>query len=275
MQKGKIAIGLLGFFLVGAFMSSAGCSSSDSGSNGEGTLDTLFIRPNADESQDVDIYFGYADSATTLGNWGNMNGGLRPCASAGAYDNNTIYRMLIRFDLSSVPSSAEVLSARLTLVPDGWYVKEDKGTVTLLAHQMLKSWKEGKGKAGCTDHPSVENADSIDGATGQDRYWTSNSSARWNEYGVALDNKDAKSVVAGRVRIPYKDSDNVNMDITDMVAGWVENSSSNEGMLIRDSAEFVGAGIGNNSNYTSFPYFYSGEAADSTVRPMLRVIIRK
>lgn len=236
-------------------------------------VDTILIRPNASESQDADIYFAYDNSTTNLGNWGNMNGGQRPCSSAGAYDKNTIYRTLIRFDVASyVSPSSEIVSADLILTPQGWYTKTGEPDVTLYAYQLLKTWKEGTGSAGCTEAPSENNSESVDGVTGRDRYWTEDASAEWNEIGVALDDKDAVSTKASSVTLSYGSLNAVDFSITELVSSWVKDATTNKGLLIRNKDEFSGP---SGDTYQSYPRFYSGEAEKASNRPLLRIIIKK
>lgn len=247
-------------------------SSQMQSSSAETVLDTILIRPDASESQDADIYFSYDGGAPWVGPYGNKNSGYRRCASAGAYDGRTIYRTLIRFGLDSIPSSVEVVSADLVLTPQGWYEKNADSSVILYVYKLLKSWKEGVGNAGCTDAPVDVNSKEIDGVTAVDRYWTSDSSARWNSIGIALDDKDASSSFASKATIAYGGMDPVDFSITALVSSWVKDSTTNNGVLIRNGAEFAGPSSG---NYQSYPRFHSGEATDASVRPLLRIVIKK
>ncbi|HSQ42518.1 MAG TPA: DNRLRE domain-containing protein, partial [Fibrobacteraceae bacterium] len=233
LTKGSLFI--VGFPLLWA------CTSNVSRLDNERASDTLAVQPDSLASQDVDLFFAKINGTPSLGDYGTTNGGQRPCASAGAYDKNTVYRSLIRFDLSSIPENAEVLSATLIFHVQGWYTKDLTDTVTLVGHKILKSWKEGTGAAACTEGPTTENSALVNGATAQERYWTSDSSARWNQIGVALDGQDADSAYSTSLKIPYGDTGAVAFDITSLAAAWVADSVSNYGLLLRNLVEVTTA----------------------------------
>ena len=229
--------------------------------------DTVWVSPNDSLLLDADIYFGVSDLGTTVTSaLAGMNDGRKSCMASGSYDKNSTFRTLIRFALSDTLQASSIVSAQLVLTPREWIQKSTQGPFSLAVHKVLKSWKEGTGTAECGKSPTVKNSAFIDGVTGLERFWSNDGSSKWNQAGLALDDKDASQNAYAISTLAYEQMTPISFDVHELVNQWLATPSSNYGVLIRNLDEL-------SLTYPSYPHFYSGEDATPTVRPILRIVL--
>jgi type II secretory pathway pseudopilin PulG len=143
-------------------------------------------------------------------------------------------RSLLRFGLSGIPSSLDVIAAELSL-----YVDDDANTPPVVeAHRLLKSWVEGTG--------------GNDGAT-----WNkADGSTAWNNPGTDYDPAVEGSFVASG--LGWK-----SMYVTSLVQGWADGSFPNDGMVL------LSPPASGNNEIT----YHSSDVSDPTLRPKLTVTV--
>ncbi len=143
---------------------------------------------------------------------------------------------LLEFDLSSIPSNAVVTSADLDLYLE-W--GGTPGT-TLSAYRLTQSWLEGTNSA-----PSA----STDGAS-------------WNKYDAvtpwASAGADYDPTPVSQVSMTAA-PDTLTLDVSTLVAGWVNGTNPNYGLLLQ-----AGAGFGTAD-------FSSSDKANASQRPKLTI----
>ncbi|MBT8102972.1 MAG: DNRLRE domain-containing protein [Gammaproteobacteria bacterium] len=130
-------------------------------------------------------------------------------------------RALLEFDLSAIPASAEIISAKLELE------QRAIGTPGAIGvHRVTRGWLEGTGKGGIGG---------ADGAT-----WLSyDGSTSWGQPGGDFDS----TLYAATTTTSGKNGQWVAWDIRDLVDEWVSGQFPNYGLLlagdgVADSAEF-------------------------------------
>ncbi len=136
------------------------------------------------------------------------------------YYNNRIYRVLIKFNLSSIPETAIVKSAYLTMF---CYQVSIGGTINLAAYKITKNWTEGSGN--CGGFVDVNASwDYYDGLTNS-----------WGTPGGDFDlstQSEIKNIsTAGYWTIKLNNQ---------MVQDWISNPSNNYGMIIKSIDETTG-----------------------------------
>ncbi len=119
-------------------------------------------------------------------------------------DSGKQRRSLLQFDLSTVPSSATVTSAKLEL-----YVTRKKVGVTVNVHRLTKSWSEGTG---------VDTAGADWGYSDEPTSWTNS--------GGDFDATASGSLVTSTTGV-YVDA-----DVTALVQAWVDGTFANHGFLV-------------------------------------------
>ncbi|MHB8793750.1 MAG: DNRLRE domain-containing protein [Thermoleophilia bacterium] len=149
-------------------------------------------------------------------------------------------RSAIRFDLSGIPQSANVLSARLSAYQMG---QGDTSTPVLDLHYMSREWSQGTGTGSATG----------DGAT-----WnTFDGAGNWTAAGG-----DYNAMVSSSVTAPNSSASWINWDITALAQAWANLSIANNGAIIRQNLE--------NPAANDAKTFYSSEfAIDASLRPKL------
>ena len=178
---------------------------------------------------DADVQGVAADTRLSTLSIGSNYGAA---AVLGLDDNST---PLLRFDLSSIPTTATVFDAHLLLFTTA---NAAQGTVTV--HRLLESWDEG----------------TQDGVDGEANYIQRKPSTFWMTPG-ATDNSRSAATNGGFM--PSTPSALFNFAIsTSMVQSWVSTPATNFGLVFA-----IGSG-----DSTAFE---SSEAATMTNRPMLRV----
>lgn len=171
------------------------------------------------------------------------------CANYGADDrvwvgttSTKITRPLLEFDLRDIPSGATITNAKLSL----WHSGSVPSAVTVNAHRVTSSWKEGTGRTQCTG----------DGATWYDR----EEPVKWVSQGG-----DFAATAEGSVANPAGEGAGWDdFDVTSMVQKWVGGQAPNLGVLLKLSDESLVDG-------RDYPYYSDDFAATPTLRPKLAV----
>lgn len=214
---------------------------------------TLTIRPSPSEVMDAPIVGSFNGLNSR---WQNVNFGSRlEEGIGGAYDGNTIGRLLWKYDFPDSLKTRQILSARLVFTPLYWGIRPTGGQdLTIEGHRLLKAWKEGRGPGQDGLAASADN----DGVTAYGPSW----GARWSKPLVGLDGIDAEPIAITRATLPYKSLGLFSFDLTQAVKGWVANPASNNGILFRSIHETDGL-------YLDYPGFASDDYADAAKRPYL------
>ena len=152
-------------------------------------------------------------------------------------DTVSIWRPLVRFDLSDVPASATVSSASLSL----WHPDSPSTALTVKAHRLTGNWDSGAGSGTCSG----------DGAT----WYESTGAVRWKTDGGDVDPLVAASgSIASGAAAGWS-----SFTLTSLVQDWVSGGKPNDGVLLKldDETRVAGKAV---SFYTS----------DFTIAPTLR-----
>lgn len=153
-------------------------------------------------------------------------------------DNNSTYRALIRFDLSSLPANAIITSATLRLTRyDG-----DGAARDVSVHRVTNAWNEGTGDCG----------------------GNSNNNVTWNNRitSNAWSNAGGDFTGTGEDTTSVGDDGNYDWDITNLAEQWRKGTFSNHGLILKYVNE-----TGNNLD----DRFRSRETGDANERPRLIV----
>jgi hypothetical protein len=178
------------------------------------------------------FYSGVADTGISLYEPAQNFGGETTLRLHSGTDGRQ--RLLIKFDISSIPSTMYVLQAELYLF--AWY-RTQPYNLTLYAYQMRRHWNE------------------------LEATWQQATSADfWAAAGCKDPVFDYDPATVATTTVSYTDSW-YSWDLTEMVRGWVSAPASNEGVLI------VGEGLGNQYQ------FRSSEIPAPELRPYLVVTV--
>lgn len=186
-----------------------------------------------------------AGKATELSSWTGMTNcatyGAGVGLSVGTYasgSQDSLWRSLVSFDLSDVPTGARVDAAELSL-----YQAFGGGTVgTVDVHRVTRAWREGSGGVGpaqCTG----------DGAT----WYVSDGTTSWSAQGGDYASSPAASRTPGSGGWDR-------FDVTTMAQTWADGAAPNFGMLLKARTETL--------NGTTSRVGYHSD--DLTISPSLR-----
>ncbi|MGE5175603.1 MAG: multicopper oxidase domain-containing protein [Hyphomicrobiales bacterium] len=164
-----------------------------------------------------------------------------------------IRRGLVRFDLSSIPPGSQVVSARLNL-----FRLEQGGPGTRLRlYRLTQDWGEGTSGSGqsCTPPPKqFGNAPSESSSTWNYRFY--GSGARW-------ENESGAPSPGGAIASAFSDSELVSpfasyfglesIGITNDVAAWVRDPTTNHGWALLGDEAVLGTGMRFASRQDSLP----------------------
>jgi hypothetical protein len=147
----------------------------------------------------------------------NNNNGANSVGIYVQWTGTSAYRILIRFDLSSIPPGSIITNASLSLHSGGY---SGSGTRTFTVYRVSKSWVEGNGTTGAT---WLDTDKSIP--------------TSWNTPGGDFVSEGASSadLTLGFGRQYFT--------VTDIVTAWVTDGQPNYGFLIKVDNE-AGAGAG-------------------------------
>ena len=171
----------------------------------------------------------------------NNNYGTHTLLNTGANTSSKV-RSLLKFSLSSIPSTATVLSSKIKLYYDGHY--PSNSTSTLKCYQLKKNWNE-------LETTWINSTVSESGST------------PWHVQGVGLDNIDAKSTpedaitINGVVEWKY-------LNITELTKEWIRGEATNYGVLLVDTEE-------DNGTYREKRY-RSRDYSGTTYDPKLEIV---
>lgn len=150
-------------------------------------------------------------------------------------DANGMYRQLVQWDLSSIPTNAIVTSASITFkVQPGI----QSGSLTLKAYKVLRDWTEG--------------TKTLTTAAAGESSWTAAKTGidNWGTAGCDNTTTDRSSTEEGSKAVASA-ADWTFSPLTATVQDWVTNPSTNYGILVRGDE---GAG-------TNYIYFYTDDSA--------------
>ena len=198
-------------------------------------------------------YVGASDSILAAD--GNEN------ANLGGYDTLEVFyqgreearRSLLRWDISALPPSAAVRSARVELYRHGG---DAAGEMPVALYRLTRDWAEGSGDDFWPGSWYVP-----DGAT----WGTSDGSATWQspggDYDAATDYGFGPNGIIARTTLPAgMEPGWLRLDVTEVVRDWAENGVPNRGLILRAL-----------DGEWTYHYFHSREAAASARRPRLVV----
>jgi len=188
--------------------------------------------------------------------WQNINFGARVNEGlGGAYDGNTVGRLLVKVVLPDSLKRHTLVSAKFVYSPLGWGIRPTGGqNLTIEGHRMLRDWKEGSGSGQDGLAVSATN----DGASAASR----SNGQSWNKPMVGLDGIDAESVATTSATLPYLSLAKFDLDATKAVAAWIATPETNYGLVFRSIHEADGL-------YLDYPDFASDDNSDSSLRPQL------
>lgn len=183
-----------------------------------------------------DTYFGTAQPTWNRGTDTTLSVGDMATSSLGTL------RSAIRFDLSGIPASATVQSARFSAYQMG---QENTSTPTLNIHYLTRDWTEGTGTGSATG----------DGAT-----WnTDNGINNWTSAGG-----DFNAGTSGSIAAPNSTATWVDGDITALTQSWANLSVTNYGVIIKQSME-------NPAGNDAKSYYSSDFTTDASLRPKITI----
>lgn len=216
-------------------------------------IDSLVIYPAPEDVQDAGIIGGFSGGSSR---WQNTNFGNRlEEGIGGAYDGNTIGRLLWKYSFPDSLKNRRILSAKLVFTTLYWDIRPQGGQdLTIEGYRLLKAWKEGHGPGQEGLAVSADN----DGVSASGPSY----GKRWNKPLVGLDGVDAESLPVVRGTLPYKSMEKFTLDITEAVKSWVGNPASNHGLVFRSIRESDGL-------YLDYPGFASDDHPDANKRPYL------
>lgn len=208
-------------------------------------IETLTLQPDATAGKD----------AVMLSSLEANNRGIDPYCYVGESANATdaIYRSLIQFDLSSIPATAKVQSATLTL----WRTFDRSTNARVMSiYRLKRAWVEG----------TKNNAAPADGAT----WVTYDGVNSWGFAGCSNTTSDREAASIGTYNAPAGTNAGaitaveVNITLTaSKVQDWIDGTLTNNGMLLQMATE-------TNDMWG----FDSSDSANTTQRPRLTVVYK-
>ncbi len=145
------------------------------------------------------------------------------------FSNNRIWRLLMKFDISSIPASATVKSAYLTL----YCYSLTGGPVNVVAYKITRSWIEGNGSCGGSSNIYA----SWDYYNGAGNSWTNPG----GDFDLTTQSDVTTVTTTGYYTIKLN---------TQMVQDWISNPLTNYGLIIKSIDETSGS-ISNYDNTTT------------------------
>ena len=116
-------------------------------------------------------------------------------------------RVLLQFDLSSIPAGAEITGAVLQL-----NATSNTGEFSINVYEVTEDWEEGTGGTGAADWDY--------------RYTPENSSSRWSSAGGTVDD----STIIASLETP--DTGLHSWDVTTLVQDWFTGAAVNNGLML-------------------------------------------
>jgi hypothetical protein len=199
-------------------------------------LTTQVLQPDAAAGKATYIHFSTDFINCT-------NNGARDRMFVGS-DTKSIYRTLISFDLSAIPSGAYIADATVSL----WNSVPPQTTATVEVHEVMTPWTEGTGNQMCSG----------DGAT-----WYQAGAAPgqgWTVPGGDFEPEATASVD----RVPSTEPQWDEFELTGTVQDWMDGEMPNYGVLLKLTDETLTSG-------NNFAYVSDDWTASPTLRPKLTV----
>ena len=172
---------------------------------------------------------------------------------------NSISRHLIQFDLSGLESrldskeiNADYVSAYklkfTNCIPSDTVLdteyefdilnKKVAASFDLIAFPINKSWDEGRGFDLTEQHLIIRSKGSYTDLTGYSNWISATSSTDWDEPGIFTDPTGSTAVTNYVSQHFAIGSENLEMDVTDIVKDWLSGGSDNNGMALSYSRPF-------------------------------------
>lgn len=188
------------------------------------------------------------DDSTLYSNATSDNGGATDRGRVGRTGSFGERRMLVRFDLSGIPTNSVVSSATLQMLmaeapPTG------PNPTTQSIHRVTASWVEGNGTGTGAAGTIVNGAVSWDSRE--------HGSVLWATPGGDFDALPSAQVSAGNVTFVYELWDGVG--VTSDVQSWISNPGINHGWIV----------VGDESQAQTARGYGSSESIDPDERPVL------
>jgi hypothetical protein len=193
-------------------------------------MTTFSVQPNATAGQDTYMYLGNATK--------NYGTGLYVATGKGS-SATYVYRTLIKFDLSSIPSNATVSSATLSLYY--YFGTDGGGSNTTKVYRQLKDWTESGS------------------------HWNNyKTDTAWTEAG-GFHADDCEQTEIGTVTISDITYEWKNISLTaSKVQEWIDGTLTNNGMLLKATDETA---------TNNHKYFRTSDYTDDTsLRPKFEVV---
>lgn len=166
----------------------------------------------------------FIDSGATT-----ANNGQNIIMDVGEYNAAArIWRSLLYFDLSTIPASATITSATLSVNLSKAGTTFATNNCTMKAHRVLRAWTEGD-RNGAVDSPAT--------GTTWARYDAANN---WGTAGCSNTTTDRETAELGSVVLATTDALYAQKDMTldiALVQGWVDGSFANNGLLLKSETE--------------------------------------
>jgi hypothetical protein len=174
----------------------------------------------------------------------DKNFGLIDLLQVRSGDTDYTKRIIIKFDLSAMPSGSIILSAYLQLYYYS-YSQGDPAGRTYNAYRVTEDWVEGDGPPG-TKGATWNDADKF-------------VPDPWAIPGGVWTSEDVASSI-----VPPATGQWMSWDVTGIVKDWIENGHSNYGFIILDPNDGV-------SSTDASARFYSREFTTAGLRPVLKI----
>ncbi len=233
----KIITGFI--FLLVIFLSSS-CQKGDTGTagiTGTSAEDGCLVMQFQEGVFPSTFYAGTSDTRIVSDVSSNLNYGSCSNLEFG-YDVGRIWRVLLKFNVTKINSSAVVKAAYLTL--NGFSVSN---AVDVVVYKVKRNWLEGSGS--CSGVADIDASWNYYAGTGNS--WTTPG----GDYDIATQSEVKTVTTTGYYTIKLNNA---------MVQEWIQNSSKNYGMIVKALNETNGY-IANRDK----------TAADKAQRPKLTV----
>lgn len=200
-------------------------------------------------SNAIDTFLtGFQNTSANLGGVSTISFFREPGSAS------SLYRPLVEFDLSSVPASVQVRSARIEL----WHLAGayDNAAMNVSLYAVSRDWQEGNG---------TDNWSASPGASWLN-YGTGTGGGAWNtpggDFQTLFDFGNGPNGVISTATIPsFNTAEWQSFDVTAAVRAWLGGSIPNQGVAF----------VINGGDYTEH-FFASSEYADAALRPRMVIV---
>ncbi|WP_185749187.1 Ig-like domain-containing protein [Humibacillus xanthopallidus] len=200
---------------------------------------TMTLQPDASRGQATQIAH---NASTEVSCSDNRNYGAAPTMRVGTTADGWQHRGLLRFDLRSIPATADVTSATLTLA----FAGSNNPDTAVSVHRLRQPWQEGTENATC-------------GASGA-TWLETQRSVGWASTGASFDATADASLVARSRSAAGTDT----FTVLGLVREWVTGAAPNDGVLVKATDDTP-------DGLTSPSIDYGSDDSTTTARPQLVV----